>query len=42
MVDPTWDEIARLAAIRTGLNFFLGRELAEFGGATRRLAGMSP
>ncbi len=31
-VEPTWDEIARLAAIaaiRTGLNFFLQRELAS-------------
>jgi uncharacterized membrane protein len=30
-VEPTWDEIGRLAAIaaiRTGLNFFLQRELA--------------
>jgi uncharacterized membrane protein len=30
-VEPTWDQIARLAAIaaiRTGLNFFLQRELA--------------
>ena len=35
-VDPSWDEIARLAAIaaiRTGLNFFLEREL-EAAGAT--------
>lgn len=33
-VEPTWDEIARLAAIaaiRTGLNFFLQRELAAEG-----------
>ena len=31
-VEPSWDEIARLAAIaaiRTGLNFFLQRELAH-------------
>ena len=35
-VEPTWDEIARLAAIaaiRTALNFFLEREL-EAAGAT--------
>lgn len=33
-VEPTWDEIARLAAIaaiRTALNFFLQRELAAEG-----------
>ncbi len=31
-VEPTWDEIARLAAIaaiRTGLNYFLQRELVQ-------------
>jgi len=37
-VDPTWDEIARLAAIagiRTGLNFFLRRELVQEEAAER-------
>ena len=40
-VEPTWDEIARLAAIaaiRTGLNFFLQRELAAEGRRANRLA----
>ena len=38
-VEPTWDEIARLAAIaaiRTGLNFFLQRELAAEGRRANR------
>jgi uncharacterized membrane protein len=32
-ISPTWDEIGKLAAtavIRTGLNFFLSREIQEF------------
>lgn len=32
-IAPTWDDIGKLAAIaaiRTALNFFLGRDLAEF------------
>jgi uncharacterized membrane protein len=32
-IAPTWDEVGKLAAIagiRTVLNFFLGRDLAEF------------
>jgi uncharacterized membrane protein len=43
-VEPTWDEIARLAAIaaiRTGLNFFLQRELAAEGRRVDRSAGPS-
>ena len=40
-VEPTWDEIARLAAIaaiRTGLNYFLQRELSS---EAKRTAGTS-
>jgi len=43
-VEPTWDEIARLAAIaaiRTGLNFFLQRELAAEGRRADRPSGES-
>jgi uncharacterized membrane protein len=41
-VEPTWDEIARLAAIaaiRTGLNYFLQRELANEARRTADAAG---
>lgn len=36
-IAPTWDDIGRLgaiAAIRTVLNFFLNRDLEEFGAST--------
>ena len=45
-ISPTWSEIGQLgaiAAIRTVLNYFLGRDLREFGeseqGATEELIG---
>ncbi len=43
-VEPTWDEIARLAAIaaiRTALNYFLQRELAAEGRHVERKDGSS-
>ena len=41
-VEPTWDEIGRLAAIaaiRTALNFFLQRELTAESNRTERIRG---
>lgn len=42
-VAPTWDDIGKLAAIaavRTGLNFFLARDIAEF--RRSQAAGLDP
>ena len=44
-VEPSWDEIARLAAIaaiRTGLNYFLQRELAHEEARSARGAAVAP
>ena len=40
-ISPTWDEIGKLAAIatiRTGLNWFLGKDLEGFGGRSSKPA----
>ena len=44
-ISPSWDEIGKLAAIaviRTGLNYFLGREVAEESRAAAELAAATP
>jgi uncharacterized membrane protein len=44
-ISPSWDEIGKLAAIaviRTGLNFFLGREVAEESRAAAEIAAATP
>ncbi len=44
-ISPSWDEIGKLGAIaviRTGLNYFLGREVAEESRAAAELAAATP